>query len=370
VIVARHDAEVAVVGGGPGGSCAALAAARAGLRVLLFEPQRGALDKPCGEGILPAGVDVLEALGLPLDGLPLERIRYVLARGRTLEVAFPRAGRAIERPELMRRLGSAVEAQDGISRIACRVDCAREQDGFALWTRDGRWKARTLIAADGLQGGTAAWLRGARARGRRPHRIGLRARFAARTPLEHVEVHLGTDGEVYLTPLPGGRVNVAILRDGLPARDHGARALLARALETHPAAREHLGAEQTAPALRLLERSAPVATAGAGAFLVGDATGGIDPVLGCGVALALTTGLMAGRAAAQVCAHGPGAPERAYARAVARETRLRRRVAGGLVFLAAHPLLQGGVAWTLRHAPGLGRRLAAAVAGDPPLPRP
>jgi len=72
--------DLAVVGGGPAGAAAALGAARAGLSVALFEPQT-APDKPCGEGIMPAGVAALRALGLDgllAQGRPLERIRYVL----------------------------------------------------------------------------------------------------------------------------------------------------------------------------------------------------------------------------------------------------------------------------------------------------
>lgn len=372
MIATRHDADVTVIGGGPGGSAAALAAARAGLLVLLFDPQPEAADKPCGEGILPAGVDALDALGVAVEGCALERIRYVLARGRALDVAFPRSGRAVERPELMRRLAAAVEAEPGITRLAQRVETRRADDGFRVEARDASWTARTLIAADGLQGSAASWLRVPRlgALDARPRRLGLRARFAARRPLDRVEVHLGADAEVYLTPLAGERINVAVLRDGLPDGDRGARALLERALAAHPSARECLGDELTAPEARLLSRTPPGIAAREGAFLVGDAAGGIDPVLGCGVALALTTGLLAGRAAAAVVAHGSGTPEHAYARAVVHETRTRRRLAQGLVFLAAHPRLQGSVAWTLGRFPALGRRLASAVAGDPPAPGP
>ncbi|HVV51071.1 MAG TPA: FAD-dependent monooxygenase, partial [Polyangia bacterium] len=56
--------DVAVAGGGPAGATLALLLGRAGLRVDLFDARRFPRDKPCGEGIMPAGVAVLERLGL------------------------------------------------------------------------------------------------------------------------------------------------------------------------------------------------------------------------------------------------------------------------------------------------------------------
>jgi len=360
--VAR-ELDVAVVGAGPAGAAAALAAARAGCSVVLFEARREPGDKPCGEGILPGGVDALRALGLDelvARGEPLERIRYVLAGGHELDVSLPRAGLALERPELERALYAAVAAEPGIELVREHAAAERRAQGFELCTPTRVVGARTLVAADGLGGGAAAWLCHPRLPARRH---GLRARARSARPLERVEVHLGGGSEVYLTPLPGGRVNVAVLRDGAPPRGRPARTLLAEALAEHPRAAEPLGEWLGEPELRALPRPRARAPARAGAFLAGDAAGGIDPVLGCGVALALSSGLAAGRAAASVVSAGSGAPEREFARLVRRETAVRRRVAAGLLFLAAHPRLQLGFARTLGAWPALARALAAAVAG-------
>jgi flavin-dependent dehydrogenase len=227
--------------------------------------------------------------------------------------------------------------------------------------------ARTLVAADGLQGDGASWLRSPRGAGRR---YGLRARARSSTTLERVQVHLGRRSEVYLTPLAAGRVNVAVLLTGLPREARSAEELLRAALAEHPLAADHVGEWVTPPEARLLSRRRPRCVARAGAFLAGDAAGGVDPVLGCGVALALATGVAAGRAAARVCAHGSGAPERAYARFVQRESRLRRALANGLVSLASRPSLQRGVARALNAFPALGRAIARSVAGGPPRPGP
>lgn len=368
--------DVAVIGAGPAGAAAALGAARAGLSVGLFEPQL-LPDKPCGEGILPSGVVVLRALGLEhllARGHALERIRYVLASGREVGIALPAAGCALERPVLSAALTLALEREPRITRLHQRVSSQRSAPGFQVLGTQESWSARTLIAADGLLGEGAAWLRGPRQRhGRtRPQRYGLRARAEARATLEHVEVHLGRTSEIYLTPLGGRRINVAVLRDGLPRGESASAAWLAAALAEHPRAARMLGDWITPPEARALTHALPRRVAGEGAFLAGDAAGGVDPVLGCGVAIALSTGQAAASAAQRVLAQGSGASEPEYARFARREACTRRTLASGLVFLARHPRLQGSVALALAAWPAAGTRLARRVAGGPETcaPRP
>jgi flavin-dependent dehydrogenase len=135
-----------------------------------------------------------------------------------------------------------------------------------------------------------------------------------------------------------------------------------RALAEHPRAQRILGARLTPPEARALHRPRPRCVAEEGAFLAGDAAGSVDPVLGCGVAIALATGMAAGRAAVRVLSEGSGGPERDYARSVVAETRLRRAIASMLTFLGAHPRLQELVARGLEAWPtaaaGLARRVA------------
>jgi 2-polyprenyl-6-methoxyphenol hydroxylase-like FAD-dependent oxidoreductase len=202
-----------------------------------------------------------------------------------------------------------------------------------------------------------------------PRRFGLRAHAEARAALEHVEVHLGRTSEIYLTPLGARRLNVAVLRDELPPGERPA-AWLAAALAEHPRAARTLGDWVTPPEARALTRALPRRAAASGAFLVGDAAGGVDPVLGCGVAIALSTGLAAARAARCVLSGGSGAPERQYIRFAAGETRCRRMLADGLVFLARHPWLQANVARALSAWPTASTRLAKRVAGHPAAKKP
>src|SRR5260221_5751219 len=58
------DAQVIVVGGGPVGSVLAMLLGRSGIRTLVLEKAAFPRDKPCGEGLMPGGVAVLERLGI------------------------------------------------------------------------------------------------------------------------------------------------------------------------------------------------------------------------------------------------------------------------------------------------------------------
>ena len=56
--------DLVVVGAGPAGSAAAIAAQRAGLQTLLLDAQSPGRDKTCGDGLTPRAVETLEALNL------------------------------------------------------------------------------------------------------------------------------------------------------------------------------------------------------------------------------------------------------------------------------------------------------------------
>src|SRR4051812_12490098 len=66
----KIDTDVAIVGAGPAGSALAIMLGRMGMRTVLLDRSRFPRDKACGEGLMPAGVAVLEGIGVPLDSFP------------------------------------------------------------------------------------------------------------------------------------------------------------------------------------------------------------------------------------------------------------------------------------------------------------
>src|SRR6059058_463096 len=85
--------DVLIAGAGIAGSALAIMLGRAGLTVELFERGSFPREKPCGEGLMPAGVAVLERLGIAdaVGGAPFYGVRYYAA-GLVAEGRFPAVG--------------------------------------------------------------------------------------------------------------------------------------------------------------------------------------------------------------------------------------------------------------------------------------
>ncbi len=59
----HRSTDVFVVGGGPAGLAAAIAARQKGLQVILADGAEPPIDKPCGEGLLPESLAALQDWG-------------------------------------------------------------------------------------------------------------------------------------------------------------------------------------------------------------------------------------------------------------------------------------------------------------------
>ena len=64
------NADVAIVGAGPGGSTLAALLARRGLSVALIDRDAFPRDKLCGEFLSYDALPIVDALGVDLDGAP------------------------------------------------------------------------------------------------------------------------------------------------------------------------------------------------------------------------------------------------------------------------------------------------------------
>ena len=65
----QQDADVIVVGAGPGGSSTAFALAQAGLDVLLLEKGAFPREKVCGDGLTPRAVKSLVSVSFVQMGI-------------------------------------------------------------------------------------------------------------------------------------------------------------------------------------------------------------------------------------------------------------------------------------------------------------
>jgi menaquinone-9 beta-reductase len=293
--------DVLIVGAGIAGSVLATLLGRNGFSVELFERGRFPKEKPCGEGLMPCGVAVLERMGLAeaAGGRPFYGVRYHL-RNTTIEGRFPSvagcvsSGRGQRRKDLDQALFRAATATHGVTAFTgTHVDGPLCENERVVGVRaDGKSRrAALVVAADGVNSRFRHQL-GLHIPSRRK-RFGVRAHFLLASDREQppwVDVFVSKGYELYVTPLPNREVLVAAL-----AHVHTLTQPLDRLFHhwcnSQPALRSRLdGAQQISP-LRATSPLSGRARAGVarGLVLLGDAAGSVDPITGCGMALALLT---------------------------------------------------------------------------------
>ncbi|MBM2622574.1 geranylgeranyl reductase family protein [Actinoplanes sp. LDG1-06] len=144
-----REYDLAVVGAGPAGSAAALAARQKGLTVLLIDRAGFPRDKTCGDGIAAEAITVLNELGVRdiTAGYPaIERLRLVGPGGSEVARPLPRAAHTIPRRVFDERLVRAAETAGAELRRHTVRTIRDDGDGVTV---DGRFRAAVLIGADG-----------------------------------------------------------------------------------------------------------------------------------------------------------------------------------------------------------------------------
>ncbi|UZJ24173.1 geranylgeranyl reductase family protein [Rhodococcus antarcticus] len=321
--------RVLVVGAGPAGSAAALAARRAGAQVLLIDKAEFPRDKVCGDGVAPQALDVLSVLGVDVDALtggsaPVRTLRLTAPGGAVARRATGRPGWVVPRAVLDARLRDAAIAA-GAQPVHHR---AREVTVTADGVDVDGLVGDVLVAADGAE----SVVRRAVAPPPRPGTVALAIRgYAPSGPWPDGEQLLSLTAQhwpayAWAFPIGDGRANVGygeVLTGTPPTREH----LLTRLHELLP------DAEPTQlRAHRLPLSTGRVRTPDGRVLLVGDAAGLINPVTGEGIFYAVLSGALAGAAAA-----GGVDPGRSYRRALRRALGVHLRHTDALARLSRWP---------------------------------
>lgn len=353
---AALDADVIVVGGGPVGSVLAMLLGRSGIRTSILEKAQFPRDKPCGEGLMPGGVAILEQVGVDLareDFPRLDGITYRTLEGGAMFGAFRSAGGLPDHGFGVRRLRFDVllaEKAAATPNVEMVTGCAvqgieRAGAGFRLATARGSMTARQVVGADGLRSTTRRLLGWSMAPAE-PHRHALVSHLnVPRHRVGGVVVTLLQSNEVYVAP--SGRDELLAVVLGPPGSLRSPSARVAASYRTivaaaHPEfSQAEIGPIRGAGPFRVSSRT----VAEGGAFLVGDAAGFIDPITGD----AMSAGFRAAAFLAELLAGAVPSAEARYRRWYAAQWRTRRLVTAIALGLSGSP-------WLARRAlAGLGR---------------
>lgn len=368
--------DVAVVGGGPAGSAAAIALARAGHEVTLVDRAHFPRDKACGDGLTAAALRLLERLGLDPGRVPSWHwidgvvVRSPSGRQVTLPLSHePGAHAAVARRadldaallDVARTAGAKVldghactGATEHPDHVELRVD------------RVGEVRAAWAVAADGMWSPVRRYL-GLATPGYRGEWHAFRQYFTGVLPAARRELFVWFEpdllpGYAWSFPVAGGTANVGFgIRRGGKVERVRDMAGIWRGLLDRPHIRAVLGPAASAQGRHLAwpipARIDEAVLTGRRTLFAGDAAAATDPLTGEGIAQALLTGLLAAGAitgAARGAGASPGEVTAAYRVAVRRA-------------LVADHRLSTALGRPLRHRKGA--RAAVRIAGATPWTR-
>ena len=293
------EVDVAVIGAGPAGSTLAALLARRGIAVALIDRDTFPRDKLCGEFLSYDALPVLDALGVTaaIDGHDAPRIDRcrVVARHRMYDFDLPHAARGVSRlllDDLLFR--TAVAAGAAPFAGASATELAHDR----VVTTVGDVQARVVVGGWGRWGRFDTQLARSFVRDRAHRNFGFKRHYRGATSASVIELHSFRRGYLGVAAVEDGVTNICGLVHASRLAHHKGRweAFVDEIRADEPTL-EAMYARYT-PAQEGFLSSEPVifrarSAVEHGIFMVGDASGIVDPLTGNGMAMAIQSALVA-----------------------------------------------------------------------------
>ncbi len=290
--------DLAVVGGGPAGTSAAITAARAGASVLLLERGKLPRQRVCGEFVSAESLTLLGDL-LNSPDLVDQALRIPEARlffdGHIVTTPVEPHAASIARLDLDLALWNSAQNAGVTAKLQTSVEQISGTGPFSLSTSAGVVEARAVINATGRWSNLLTHSASSAANDKNSRWLGVKAHFSEPEPHLSVDLYFFEGGYCGVQPvtLAGatsaeGRVNACAM-----VRSDMARSL-PEVFSLHPALKQRsetwqpLGDPVTTSPLIFREPN-PVQD---GILLAGDSAGFVDPFVGDGISLALRSGAL------------------------------------------------------------------------------
>jgi len=272
---------VFVVGGGPAGLAAAIAAQQRGLSVTVADGTVPPIDKACGEGLMPETLAALRELGVsipPEEGFLFRGLRF-LENGQQLCAEFPQGpGLGIRRTVLhdwliRRAMQCGVRMLWQTPVVGITPAGVQVQNEFV--------PARWIVGADGSSSRVRGWCGLDRAKVQQ-QRFAARRHYRLAPWSDFVEVYWADKRQAYVTPVSREELCLVVMGDSVEEASvegffQNCPQLAARLAGAEISSRER-GAVTLMHALHSVYAG--------NVALVGDASGGVDAITGEGLRLA------------------------------------------------------------------------------------